>query len=631
MGFISSATTTTLNIQLTDEGRSRVLNGGNLINLFSKFGISDSDVDYRNTQSHSDTTTTTNDSAQLGFIPDVTGEKSTFRNAVNDGYVVKDSVWEKPQKTQVQATDKKYVALGMRQPNGNMKYYRDTCIIDYYVHDLFVLHKLLAFRYIADYKDTLSVNPTTIVASATTYFETTLGIDTKGEYSQFLETLSEYGLGMYGNIWDSVKVYDGTSLQSENIRMVSKKDYDYYNSLVLAGGAFIKNMGNGQQTGIEYNGTTIKGFRQASPFSLFFSPALNVNTKSYKSGAGEASLGLGAFDWGYLNVGGMTDWNTNGSKIYPKFSMNNKMNGWAGESSNVSDMYVGFVTTTDMEMAASAFQLSQEGYKNIDTTLPSARLVLDVATSSLSPVYYPIPPFMMTEANGNLLNINNSGGKGIKITDTQNPTDAYGRVVGLMEYSSNWNTTQSGFKSSGALFNVFPSQAGGKPTIATRVAAGTDPHYTLLGRMLKMADDMFVGVSSQNNSFWKTNKYSGGYKSGLSGSSINEYNVSIPVSWVLESTAPKNTTPLNVTVNFIFNKGAITESIGYKNASSQNFYSIYDNAVFKFYGEEGATRASYSQDPRGHGYVTSGTTSYETSGGKKLFRKLISGQEIKSN
>ena len=29
MGFISSATTTTLNIQLTDAGRSRVLNGGN--------------------------------------------------------------------------------------------------------------------------------------------------------------------------------------------------------------------------------------------------------------------------------------------------------------------------------------------------------------------------------------------------------------------------------------------------------------------------------------------------------------------------------------------------------------------------------------------------------------------------
>ena len=137
MGFISSATTTTLNIQLTDAGRSRVLNGGNIINLFQKFGISDSDVDYRNTQAHSDTNATTNDSAQLGFLPDVTGEKNTFRNAINDGYNVKDSVWMKPSKTQVHAMDKKYVALGMKQPNGNMKYYRDPmCYHTYLTHTL---------------------------------------------------------------------------------------------------------------------------------------------------------------------------------------------------------------------------------------------------------------------------------------------------------------------------------------------------------------------------------------------------------------------------------------------------------------------------------------------------------------
>lgn len=630
MGFINSATTTTLNIQLTDAGRSRVLNGGNIINLFQQFGISDSDIDYRNNQLHSDTTTTTNDSAQLGYIPDVTGEKNTFRNAVNDGYKVRDSVWAKPEKTNVQSLDKKYVALGMRQPNGNMKYYRDTCIIDYYIHDLFVLHKLFAFRYVADATG-LTVNSSTIITSANTYFNTTLGIDTKGEYAQFLEKLSEYGLGMYGNIWDSIKVYDGTSLQSENIRMVSQKDYDYYNSLVLAGGAFIKDRGNGQHTGIEYNGTTIKGFRQASPFSLFFSPGLNTDTKTYKAGAGDASLGLGAFDWGYLNVGGMVEWNSSSNHIYPKFVMDNTLNGWAGESTNIRDLYVGFVTTTDMEMAIPPSTLDNDGYKNINTTLPAARLVLDVATSSMSPVYYPIPPFMMTEANGDLIAVNNSGDKGIKITDTTHPTDAYGRILGLMEYSSNWNTTQSGFKSSGALFSVFPSQAGGKPTTATRVAAGTDPHYTLLGRMLKMADNMFVGIASQSNSFWSTNKYSGGYKSGLSGTSVDMYNVSIPVTWTIESVQSRNATPLKVTVNFIFNKAAITESIKYKNASSQNYYNIYDNAIFRFYGEDGATRGSYSEDPRGHGYTSSGTTSYETNGGKRLFRKLISGQEIKAN
>ena len=31
--------------------------------------------------------------------------------------------------------DKNYVALGMKQPNGNMKYYRDTSVIDYYAQD----------------------------------------------------------------------------------------------------------------------------------------------------------------------------------------------------------------------------------------------------------------------------------------------------------------------------------------------------------------------------------------------------------------------------------------------------------------------------------------------------------------
>ena len=192
MAFIASGTNTTVTIQLTDAGRSKVLNGGNLINLFTKFGISDSDIDYRNTQLHSNTNTTTTDSAQLGFIPDVTGQKTTFRNAVNDGYKVRDNIWALPQSTNIRATDKKYVALGMNQPNGTTKYYRDTCIIDYYIHDLFVLHKLFAFRYVSDHKDVLSVNSSTIDASANTYFETTLDIETKGEYAQFLETLSEY-------------------------------------------------------------------------------------------------------------------------------------------------------------------------------------------------------------------------------------------------------------------------------------------------------------------------------------------------------------------------------------------------------------------------------------------------------
>ena len=64
-----------------------------------------------------------------------------------------------------------------------------------------------------------------------------------------------------------------------------------------------------------------------------------------------------------------------------------------------------------------------------------------------------------------------------------------------------------------------------------RVAAQTEPYYTLSTRMMKMADDIFVGVASQNNNFWMTDTYSGGFRSGLSGSSINHYNISLPVTW----------------------------------------------------------------------------------------------------
>ena len=74
MGFINSASTTTLNLKLTDAGRKHLLNGGNVLNMFDKFGVSDGDIDYNNTQKHVDTSATLNDSDLLGFLPDITGD-----------------------------------------------------------------------------------------------------------------------------------------------------------------------------------------------------------------------------------------------------------------------------------------------------------------------------------------------------------------------------------------------------------------------------------------------------------------------------------------------------------------------------------------------------------------------------
>ena len=145
---------------------------------------------------------------------------------------------------------------------------------------------------------------------------------------------------------------------------------------------------------------------------------------------------------------------------------------------------------------------------------------------------------------------------------------------------------------------------------------------------MKMADDIFVGVASQSNNFWMTDTYSGGFRSGLSGSSINHYNISIPVTWTIYSKNSPSAAPCKVTVRFKFNKEAVTDSIPYNNVSSQNYYRLYDDAEFKFYGAAGETKTSFSPDPRGFGYASGASTTWTTSGGDALFRKVITGQEI---
>ena len=167
MGFItSSSTQTSLQLRLTDEGRERILKGGNLLTLFSKFAISDGDIDYRSTLKHANTSNTDINSPQNGYIPDVSGNKTNFRNAINDGFKLKSIVWAKPQASlSVSSRPKKYVSIGFQETNGTVSYYKGTVEIDCYLNDYFILNKLLASRYIADHKDILSNAPTTIESS----------------------------------------------------------------------------------------------------------------------------------------------------------------------------------------------------------------------------------------------------------------------------------------------------------------------------------------------------------------------------------------------------------------------------------------------------------------------------------
>ena len=622
MGYISAQTATTLTVQLTEQGRNLMLSTGSFISLFDKFVISDGDIDYRNTQAHGDSSSTANNSAQLGYLPDATGQDNNYKNSISDGYTIDNAVWQTPSANKVFNTAKKYMAIGVKGTDNLVKYYRNEVEIDVYLSDYYVLCKLLAAKYIDDHKDVLSSASTLISTAMTSYFENTLNIYNNSDYLNFLNTLSEHGVGQYIDYVDSVKVYDGTNFSTSSVKLVPLKDDSYYNALALAGGAF---MNRGQHTGIDFAGTNLKGLQLPSPFSLVFSPGLDENGSRFLRGSGRYGIGFAAFDVGYLNCGGTTIWNQNGES-YPTFTMNSTQNGWVSNLAGDTEPLIGFVSSIDMEREVSASQtgFNNPAYKNIDTTIPSTRLVINVTNTNYAPTYYPIKLKRLTKNQGEYIDINNNNNKGVRITYTTHPSDTFGLLMGSMEYTANWNTSEQGLKTGGAHFSVYPSKDNGLSVGAASVIAETDPYYTLFTRQAKMADDIFITIAKQNNSYWKTDTYSGGYIAGLSGSGVTSYNISIPISWEVHSSDHNGITPCKLTVRFKFNKAALAPSLAYKNVASQNYYRMYDNATFRFYGEAGADRSSYSEDPRGH----NSSNPWQTSGGKALFFKVTRGQVI---
>ena len=630
MSYIKSGNTTTLELILTDRGRRMILEGANQLNMFQKFSLSDCDIDYRSSKRHADTSSTVNDSPQLGFIPGTTGNILNFRKAVSGGYNMRNILHASPEGSRVIEKPKSYVAVGIKQTNNTVKYYRGDVEIDCYLHDYFTLCKIFVSKYIEDNKDILSLNPTTIENSLKTYFESTLNILSNTEYHEFLNLLSSYGVGQYLDFWEEVKVYDGNSFTTQNIKLVPEKDYTYYNGLALAGGAFISNGGRGQFKGIDFSGTFLKGLKQPSPLSLMFSPKTSMGKIiTHKTGAGNAGIGFQGYDMGYLNCGGLGTWNDTG-EAYPTFIMNNSNNGWSDDNTNLTDIFVGFVSPVELESTIPLTDagFGNKGYDNIHTTIPSSRLVLNLNTMGSGPTYYPIKLKRLTKDQGSFVSINNNRSLGTNITLTTHPTDTFGLLISSLEYGSNWNTTQEGIGASSPYFSIVPTKDNGETVAAAQVSSQQQPYYTLATRMMKMCDNIFTSVAAQNNKYWLTDTYSGGYLGGLSGNSINNYNISIPLTWNVASTENPEAEPCKVTVRFKFNKGAVTESITYSAKASQNYYRIFDDATFKFYGEACEDRSSFSQDPRGHNYSTGGNNVFQTSAGKALFRKVIKGQEI---
>jgi hypothetical protein len=139
----------------------------------------------------------------------------------------------------------------------------------------------------------------------------------------------------------------------------------------------------------------------------------------------------------------------------------------------------------------------------------------------------------------------------------------------------------------------------------------------MIGKNNSMAYPTFASVFSSKTS---SNLVNVGFNAG----DVDEFNISIPVSYKIHSADDPTVLPAQVKVNFIYNKVAALQSLGYSGVTASYgqslmpYYRLFDKTEVKFYGEDG--------DSSNISSITPATDAFQENNGSgnKIFRKIHS-------
>ena len=706
MGFVQSASTQYIQTVLTNYGRGLLVSGtttglGGLTNFVKKFGLSDIDIDYRQTS-------LTGHTAQLGFIPDVTGDLCDCCNGLNDGYLQSSYLcWQGCSTVTPQA---KQMLVGIKKNATTPIHYYDVAEVDVYLHDYFALLKLVSNLYAYDQE--LFWKGYSLPGATASDFETeaaqklALGgspnSTTIGGALKYLgKTVNEggYGRGVFLDFWDDTLVYDPTSgaQTKENVEVSFNSSVDRNNHQVLAGGSYLFSKGPsstwnspGQQNNMSpdldfangaymdisqlspnvYGNTTIqKG--GVSPWSISFNHAKGP-TGVYK-GAGPAGIGFPITDIGYMALptyetygqpgpaaggssGAAQEWEPYSN--YPHWPTNNSDIEDAAMSWTNEIFFIGYCNPYQIE---NTFGNGQANATGSWTTPNGNTLQYEIMGNSFQNIYratnYYVPTLRQhiipnsedEESNGyyipRALNIHNQTHSNASYdmpTVSSGPQPVYVPSVGLSPLSTlgYFGTTLEYFKlGSAGGYSVpngdtktvpsttvpsygsetGPSVYGGGAyfTWFTRKMLMNDWLLDMIGKNNSMAYPTFASVFSSKTS---SNLVNVGFNAG----DVDEFNISIPVSYKIHSADDPTVLPALVKVNFIYNKVAALQSLGYSGitasygSSPMPYYRLFDKTEVKFYGEDG--------DSSNISSITPATDAFQENNGSgnKIFRKIHS-------
>ena len=365
MGFVSSASSVYLDVQLTNYGRGVVLSG-DLTTRITKFGLSDSDIDYRLPINTGHTTT-----SQGGLIPDVSGNHVGCVSGVNDGFKSSSHIHQTVSPRDKGKQDVQVVVGIDKDLTGNKTYYSNVDV-EVYMHDFYALCKLLSHVYAEDHKllyeslggggsSTYTQFNDTFLTSFSSTSSIASGTWSNGSIKSALEMLDNKHRGQFVDFWDCVSVnYPNLGLVEEKVSITSS-DQTYMNNAAAVTGRLslrsVTTAGLNYQTVQKTYGSGLQTLKantigvSTSPFTLAFSSG----EKSSKKGAGPAGIGFTTTEFGYLVLGGGVNWGSNSSlntgyKYYPS-TFPTGTDGYNNMGYDKTKYFLGFVHPVEFENA----------------------------------------------------------------------------------------------------------------------------------------------------------------------------------------------------------------------------------------------------------------------------------------
>jgi len=341
MGYITSATTTYIDLHMTARGRKFLLQGS-LADQITQFALSDVDKDYRNGQN-----------LPSGFVPDVTGSHLNCIFGVNDGYELRDKITWVEGGGQVLKSQQNnaQMYIGYTNPGSGEEDWTTNLTSNIYLHDILTLFRVSAFDNIRHHNWTDLVQTT-----FTDYFNTITDSNGKSvslNIPGFFEKLEKQGKGVGIKIFDNIFVkeknsYNGAPTQ---IKLVGDTARIFPH---IFGGAYVTSenrevSGEGVTRGLKRQASKV-----VSPFTFANNTHVDDSGRTYP-GAGKGTMSLWpVIDFGYM-VGSLIE----NTAYYQEFGIYNDVGG--------------FYNQRDIQNSSFSSQLKEGRGAKLESLIPMAR------------------------------------------------------------------------------------------------------------------------------------------------------------------------------------------------------------------------------------------------------------------